>query len=143
MGTDGCLLQEISALFHVCEPLRNPSKSEAFRSLAPVSALVRAQQRSTNRELRAGLVPRHDFSSYALRNLQSPSTQPMYSGGLAFGRIATNSLAATGTWNKEANCSKASNHFLSLEKEWIIIAAASVLNRWASITAEAVRCSSW
>jgi hypothetical protein len=44
--------------------------------------------------------------------------------------------------NKEANCAKSPNIILSREKEWTIIAAASVLKRRASITAEAVQRSS-
>ena len=34
-------MYEIIDLSHVGEPLKNPSKPEAFGSLAPVSALVR------------------------------------------------------------------------------------------------------
>jgi hypothetical protein len=57
------------------------------------------------------------------RNLQSPHAQPMYKGGVAFGRTGVSLLSAATVSNKEANCSKALKPIFSCEKEWTIIAA--------------------
>ena len=79
-------------------------------------------------------------TSHAAKKAQSPQAQPICKAG-ALARAAISLPGTAVAPNKAANLAKESNHIFSGENEWTIIAAASVLNRFASITAEAVRWS--